>query len=226
MNESADTTRLHQQVWNFIPWVINGRASAAEQAAVDAHLGNCIDCREEYEFQRRLHEATRWDDGEERNPQPALRQLWARIEREVPAPVATNGRMKPNWLLRALAAAVIVEAVGLYALGGLLWLHHEPQASPAAQYRTLSSAPASAGRAMVRVVLTPGMTLAEFQKLLEQSQLQVVGGPTDAGVYSLAPTAYPPEASKSATSRLLAQLRAHPAVRFAEAVSVDAGSPP
>jgi hypothetical protein len=221
VNESADAA-LHRQVWNLIPWVINGRASTAEQARVGAHLESCVDCKEEYEFQRQLHEAMRRDVGEDRDPQHALRGLWARLDADGSAPDTRLGSRKSAWLVRSLAAMVVVEAIGLYALGGLLWWHNAPPAAPPAQYRTLSSPPPAAATATVRVVLAPATTLAEFQQLLEQSHLQVVSGPSEAGVYSLAPMVSAKEAEhRDATARTLARLRAHPAVRFAEPVGAD-----
>jgi hypothetical protein len=221
MNEPADTT-LHREVWNLIPWVVNGRASATDQARVSAHLESCVDCKDEYEFQRQLREAMHRDAGEDRDPQHALRGLWARLDADGSAPAADHGSRRSTWLVRSLAAVVVVEAIGLYALGGLLWWRNAPPSAPPAQYRTLSSQPPSAAAATLRVVLAPAATLAEFQQLLEQSHLQIVGGPSEAGVYSLAPVAPAKEAmNKDATARTLAQLRAHPAVRFAEPVGAD-----
>jgi hypothetical protein len=224
VNEPADTA-LHREVWNLIPWVVNGRASAAEQCRVNAHLEHCVDCREEYEFQRQLREAMHLDVSEDRDPQHALPGLWARLDANGSTPAADRGSRKSTWLVRSLAAAVIVEAVGLYALGGLLWWHNVPPSSATAataQYRTLSSQPPSAATAALRVVLAPATTLAEFQQLLEQSHLQIVSGPSEAGVYSLAPVAPAKEAmNKDAMTHTLAQLRAHPAVRFAEPVGAD-----
>jgi hypothetical protein len=57
------------------------------------------------------------------------------------------------------------------------------------------------------------MTLSELQTLLSDAQLRIVAGPTEAGVYSLAPTA------TLATASSLEILRRHAGVRFAESSS-------
>jgi hypothetical protein len=66
-------------------------------------------------------------------------------------------------------------------------------------------------RASIRAVLAPTLTLGQVQTLLTQSQLQIVGGPSEAGVYSLAP-----RTAAADTGAALARLRADPGVRFAE----------
>ena len=63
---------------------------------------------------------------------------------------------------------------------------------------------------MVRAVFSPSITLVELQSILDEAQLKIVSGPTEAGVYSLASkSTLPPRSS-------LALLRRHPVVRFAE----------
>jgi hypothetical protein len=70
----------------------------------------------------------------------------------------------------------------------------------------------------VRAVFSPTITLVELQAILDEAQLRIVSGPTEAGVYSLAPTSQRP------TRAALALLRAHPNVRFAEGIQTDPGS--
>ena len=92
------------------------------------------------------------------------------------------------------------------------------------EYRTGAREPAeSAPRATIRAVLAPTLTLGELQALLGQAQLQIVAGPSDAGVYSLAPMS---AQAAAATQPALAQLRAHPGVRFAEPVDAAARAAP
>jgi hypothetical protein len=67
-------------------------------------------------------------------------------------------------------------------------------------------------------VFVPTITLVELQSILDDSQLRIVAGPTEAGVYSLALTAARP------VNESLASLRQHSTVRFAESTRPD--SPP
>ena len=63
---------------------------------------------------------------------------------------------------------------------------------------------------MIRAVFSPTITLVELQTILDEAQLRIVSGPTEAGVYSLASNSTCP------VRESLALLRRHSAVRFAE----------
>jgi len=195
MNQSDDAFSIHRRAWELIPWVVNGRASGEERRTVEQHLTECGDCREEFDFQMRLHGAMN------RPPQPeagadaaaaaSLQRLWQRIDGEEALPVVR--RRASGSFARGLLAAVLIEAVGI------------------------------AAHATIRAVLAPTLTLGELQSLLAQSHLQIVAGPSDAGVYSLAPLSV---RVAVATQPALAQLRANPGVRFAEPVDAAARPSP
>jgi hypothetical protein len=68
------------------------------------------------------------------------------------------------------------------------------------------------------------MSLGELEALLGRTHLQIVGGPGDGGVYSLAPLSA--RAGSGVQGEALAQLRAHPGVRFAEPVNTAAQAAP
>ncbi|MDB5973049.1 MAG: hypothetical protein JWQ90_5499 [Hydrocarboniphaga sp.] len=216
MKSTDESASLHPKIWELIPWVVNGRATQAQRLSVETHLKDCADCRLELESQRRLQAALRHDPAPaqaDTDPLPSLERLWRRIDAELAedeAPPRKKARRSPRvWLLPALAAALIVETVGIAALAGAIWQRSAPV------YRTLSAAPTMPATATIRVVLAPSLSLGEFQALLSQSQLQIVGGPGEAGVYSLAPLV----ARDAAAGQLaLQQLRADPRVRFAEPV--------
>ena len=222
MNQSDDAFSVHRRVWELIPWVVNGRASGEERRLVEEHLAACGDCREEHEFQARLRTAM---SGEPRSEGQAdagaaaasLQRLWQRIDgEEEPAPVVR--RRAGGSFARGLLLAVLIEAIGIVALSAALWTRDSPQGG-APLYRTLSAPAEGAGRATIRAVLQPTLTLGELQALLERAQLQIVAGPSAAGVYSLAPLPVHTATAQPA----LEQLRAHPGVRFAE--PVDAARP-
>jgi hypothetical protein len=214
----------HRRAWELIPWIVNGRASAPERQLVDEHVRACGDCREELELQRRLRAAMAQEHAVEHDPRPALDRLWARIDadddaaqEQLPRPAVAQ-RMLSATFVRWLAAAVVVEAVGLTALGANVWM----RAGPAAlnqTFHTLSAPQAASPGATIRAVFAPQLAAGELQGLLDAEQLQIVAGPTEAGVYSLAPRATPDQA---ATQVVLEHLRAHPGVRFAESIAIAA----
>jgi hypothetical protein len=80
----------------------------------------------------------------------------------------------------------------------------------AADYHTVTiSAPRPPGE-VIRAVFSPTITLVELQAILDEAQMRIVSGPTEAGVYSLAAT------SRRPVNSSLALLRRHSSVRFAE----------
>ncbi len=82
-----------------------------------------------------------------------------------------------------------------------------------ADYRTLSTpeSPLSAGQ--IRAVFSPDLKLRELQSLLATSKLSVVGGPTEAGVYTLSL-----DDTSASVDSALAGLRGNASVRFAEPI--------
>jgi hypothetical protein len=75
---------------------------------------------------------------------------------------------------------------------------------------------------VIRAVFSPTITLVQLQSLLDEAQLKIVSGPTEAGVYSLASN------STLTVRSSLALLRQHATVRFAEATAPepDSGNAP
>jgi hypothetical protein len=115
---------------------------------------------------------------------------------------------------------MVVQAIGLGALGTVLWSRPNASAtSAAAVYRTLSASEPTSNSATIRAVFAADMTVAKMQSLLGAAGLQVQSGPGSAGVWSLEPVR---DADRSATQFALRQLRDNPEVTFAEAI----GGPP
>jgi hypothetical protein len=115
---------------------------------------------------------------------------------------------------------MIIEAVGLGALGTALWWRPASRAAAMAApavYRTLAAPEAAPQSPTIRVVFSSTMTLAQLQALLSAARLQVIAGPgAGADVWSVGPT---PDSNRAATLAALSRLRASPDVRLAEPVS-------
>jgi len=213
MTNRPETGAEHRRAWDAIPWIVNGRASAAERCAVEAHLRACDDCREELERQRRLQAALAGTPGPAPDVQAGLARLWTRLDdagREsawaaTAAAPALRRRAGAGALVWALVGAVTLEAVGIAILAA--------DRHGDAPFRTLTQPAAIAPRATLRLVPAPSMTMAELQQVLAQQRLQIVAGPNEAGAYALAPLAQPPS-----TESQLSRLRALPGVRFVEAI--------
>ncbi|HEX4376662.1 MAG TPA: hypothetical protein VHZ99_05890 [Steroidobacteraceae bacterium] len=231
---TTDTASIHRRTWDQIPWIVNGTLPESDLPSASQHLQECSDCREELAFQQHIAQSLVGRQPAHVDPQRSWQQLRSRIEasdgtdrQDSTVDVAGTVRASVGGAAAAaahshwtgwLVAAVVVQAVGLGVLGSNLWSHQiaSPASSSGAVYQTLSAAePAVLPAATIRVVFAGDMQVGRMQALLDQAGLQVVSGPSSAGVWSLGPTG---DSSRMATQSALVQLRANGDVHFAEAV--------
>src|ERR1700681_4920088 len=124
MNTPNPSTAEHREIWELLPWLVNGRLSESDCRRAEAHLRLCSACRDEHAAQRQICQVIASDTAVEQMPMAGLNKLRQRIEktksagspsdRAAPAP---PGRAKPatGWQLRsgAVAASVLAIAVAL-----------------------------------------------------------------------------------------------------------------
>jgi anti-sigma factor RsiW len=220
MSPSARETTEHRDSWDLLPWLVNGRLSDTERGRVEAHLRGCETCRTEAAVQRQLCEAMAADTGVEKLPTPGLLRLRGRMDAsEACGPLAESAkhavpRALQPWRRPRVRAAAAAAAVAALAIGATLLWEGSARQADRGDYYTVTSAGPQLPEVVIRAVFAPQITLSELQAFLDDAHLKIVAGPTEAGVYSLAMTSsHPVEWS-------LARLRAHEAVRFAEAVGV------
>jgi hypothetical protein len=196
------------RAWEMMPWVLQDSATQQQSEWLTHHLAHCEACRAEFEQQKRLQHALSLPSNVEVDMEAGLQRLLGRLD--APAVEEPQRARRGGWLTRALVAAVLIQAIGIGALGLKTW-----STGSGASYRTLSQEPATPVTAgAIRVVPDASMTLSDWNALLHSLQLQVVGGPNDVGAYTVAPMAA--TASQQAT---LQQLRAAHGVRLAEPVT-------
>jgi hypothetical protein len=223
-----DTSSAHRQAWDLIPWIVNGSAPESERLVVQAHLDACADCRQELEFQRQLQAAMAVPSTLEIDVRDSWQRLRSRLEAAARPEAATRSAHRrahagaKAWM-PWLVAAMVVQAIGLGALGAAWWSRPTaPVSIPAGAanaYRTLSAPEASLQPATIRVVFAPDVTIAQMQVMLAAARLQVRAGPSEVGAWTLGPAG---DSGQAATEAVLRELRAQSEVRFAEAV---AGAP-
>jgi hypothetical protein len=223
----SNRSQSHHQAWESIPWVVNGSASEAQTRATREHLRGCADCREALAFEQRLRDALTSQQPEVGDAARGWQSLNARLDdspagsRQVYRPTPERAWAATSIPIRWLAAAVIVEALALGAIVTSSWISRTGQEEPVGAYRTLSQIALPRAAPTIRVVLSPSMTLEQLRVLLNSAQLQVVAGPGESGVWSLAPADY---AAVIATEAALRELRGSPQVRFAEPIATGAGA--
>jgi hypothetical protein len=221
----------HDDVWHALPFFVNGTLRADTRADIDAHLATCAECRSEVAMQSRVCDAIAREDVRQETAQSSFDQLWERIADHdtasqgavgavagtgtalVAAPAAATARRAPvGGMLKGLVAAVIVEGVGLLTLGAMTW-NGNASLSVDADYRTLSTPAAALSGGRIRAVFAPDLALGNLQTLLSTSRLSIVGGPTEAGVYTLTL-----DDANGNVDAALAGLRRSASVRFAEPI--------
>jgi hypothetical protein len=210
----SDNTSNHRRAWDAIPWVVNGSASHADRLTVESHVQECGECREELAFQHRVRAAVALGAPHEVDAERSWERFRVRLEAEAsesnpPArALGFSAGPRARWL-----AVAAVTAIGVFAA---LRLSRAPEIlqPTAAAYHTLSAPEGAAPGATIRAVFAPTASVQQLQLLLSGTGLAVVAGPSEAGVWALAPIS----ASGRDTEGALRRLRANPAVRFAEPV--------
>jgi Putative zinc-finger len=231
--KSAIESLEHQEISALIPWYVNASIGDSHRQRVEAHLRCCTECRCELQMQRRVYEVMAVDTGVEYIPTASLKRLQSRLDaldssatnvqsptESQPAIDATMdlGPYTPTRARPArrsipwtglMAASLVVTAVAAGVLAASLWTRSQVRVQPA-NYYTVTNPVQRAPSEVIRAVFAPTTTVAELQSVLDESQMRIIAGPTEAGVYSLAAS------SDRAVSSSLEILRRHSSVRFAE----------
>jgi len=204
----------HQEVCALIPWYVNSRLSDHERLKVDAHIVDCAACRADIAMELRIFDGIKSAPTIEYMPAASLKRLQARLDglqsRPAAAKAAPVARVRGPWSKRGLmAASIAVMAITISLVLADRWVQFRAQQA-APNYRTVTHSPPRAPDEVIRAVFSPATTLVEMQAILEEADLRIISGPTEAGVYSLAAKSGRPVGAS------LALLRGHSAVRFAE----------
>lgn len=222
----------HHQIWELLPWVINGTATPGQRQLVDAHLPHCSDCRDELALQRLVHDGMN-REAASGNPQAALQRLLQRID--VPANpggfdhyggVDDEGSFAPSvplprrrlWPV-GIAALLLLQSAAITLMAYEL---HQRSDSPAAAvnaYQTLSRADATSPMATIRFVPAPELSVEELQKLLDDAGLRIVDSRSGSAIYGLAPISRDVETYPDLSAAAIAQLRGKPGVLLVEPIA-------
>ena len=224
-NSRIENSAEHHEVSALLPWYVNETLQERDRRRVDAHVVVCAGCRADLAAQLRICEAIAAQPAIDYMPVASLKRLMARLDVQAesagtPPPPQEQATNRPAWR-GWMAASIAAVAVAVALLVGNHWAQLVARLNQP-NYRTVtSSAPRPQGE-VIRAVFSPTITLVELQTLLDEAQLRIISGPTEAGVYSLA-------SNSTLTVRAsLALLRQHSTVRFAERTSPEpeAGASP
>ncbi len=217
--------RVHQRVWELLPWYVNGSLAERERERVEAHLAACLRCQDEERVCQSMAGVVAAAGEVAPAPHPVqLQRMLARVEESEREERESAGRWRLLAPLRGLVQAtprplrgalVAQAAVILLLIGFLAWSVQRPGTAPNLQpvYRTLSNPDAApVPTVRLRVMFSPRATEKEIRELLHGIHGEITAGPSPSGAY----TVEVPAASDPA-GVVLARLRSEPqVVLFAE----------
>ncbi len=220
MSRIPDT---HSEAWAMLPWLANGRIAPEEREWVEAHLAGCAECRAELAAQRTVADEmvrTTQVAPALNDEQKAFNKLWARIEVSeslADSTAVAGGPAAPaprsSRTVRWLAAAVIVQAIGLGMLGlSALRGGAGPEYVNVSKPLNPLEAPA------VRLVFEPESSMETINTLLAHQGLQLVEGPGLQGNFT-AILSKDAVASGASAESVAAVMKKDPNVSFAEPVA-------
>jgi anti-sigma factor RsiW len=195
----------HDEAEELLPWYVTGRLDAADRERVEKHLTDCARCQAELRAERRLAD-------EYRAYSPQVEASWLslreRIEPAIPAqpPAAANSNWWHSLSRPAMGGLIAAQLAVVVATAGIVSYFDQPDGA----YRALGSAPVAASANAV-VIFQPTTREDQLRRLLNASDAELVGGPTEADAYVL----HVPAETRTAT---LARLRARPEVVMAEPI--------
>jgi anti-sigma factor RsiW len=203
----------HEEVFELLPWYLNGTLAETERQKVDKHVSVCAACRDHLAREREIYRSISAESSLGYIP-ASFSRLQARLDARQSASQQEIPRRRGAMPWPRLAAASIaILALGLLSLVSAdRWV--QMRALPS-EYRTVTTSTPRAPDEVIRAVFSPGVTLVELQAILDEAQLRIISGPTEAGVYSLAATSSRP------VTVSLSLLRRHGSVRFAESTRVE-----
>jgi putative zinc finger protein len=224
------TSLPHRQLWDLIPWVVNGTAAPGEREAVERHLAECADCRDEHAFQCLLHAGMRQASTvPDSRPQAALERLLTKLDAESVALPEVTGlaqvtrRHRARRSRQVLTAVLVAQTLALSLMGAVLLARAWSPMAPT--FHTLTRAPATPERATIRLVPSPALRMGELHALLADAGVVIVQSNRDGSILGLAPATladHPDEHAQQTAA--IARLRADPRVLLAEPVAEAASN--
>jgi len=215
----------HAEAWALLPWLANGRIASEDREWVEAHAQGCAECRAELAAQRLVAAQVLRDDAESPQPtasdeQRSFNKLWARIEAAESASTPATGTLgvpvsvprRSSHTVRWLAAAVVVQAIGLGVLGMALRNSGDDHFKTVAEVGPRLDAPA------VRIVFAPQASISTVNTLLTHQGLTLVGGPGISGNYTAELSADAVASGASAES-VASVISKDPNVSFAQPIA-------
>ena len=239
MNErDSELAVVHMAVLESLPYFVQGRLAWVEQKAVERHLAFCSVCRDklaDLEWKQRscdLEPPQRIDEssgapccpmqikiGDLVGDAPSAASLFGEKDlgagdvRQSPdqAPECPNGRI-PSRSLRVLA--VLLSASLIAGASRIDWREVRSAVHRAFGWPGMTG---RQGEGELRVVFAPSTRIDQIERLARELEAEIVHGSTESRAFTLRLDGA--NATEGAVARIIARLRAEPAVLFAAPAS-------
>jgi hypothetical protein len=196
----------HKVVDALLPWFVNGTLNPVEHDLVRGHLEECVECREQVQWLRDLHEAC--IAGSKR---PGSSQAFEQLRRGLESRALPRRPTRPG-RIRSAAPWVLAAAMTLVAVGGIWRIASDDPLV----YRTLGAAQSARGGGGDIVVLFDAAAReADVRRILRAAEARIVDGPTATNGYVL-------DIADGQQQKALVTLRSERAVLLAEPLSIGA----
>lgn len=173
----SDPPEGHEEIWELIPWYVNGSMPADQSAMVEAHTKTCMICASELAHQREMAQEV----GKTELYDVPMARSWEKLRAEAMADIAARtptAEPRSKWLglargqLAALFGAAAIACVALV----LVLQTGMPNSD---DFVTLTSAPEAEGQ-IIKFQAT-GTPAADDLAALG---VLAITGPSEAGVYT------------------------------------------
>ena len=190
MHEDRKTD--HDEVWDMLPWYAAGTLPPEEARRVADHVESCAICAEELVQERRMSEAIAGLDAVDEIEARGWAEMRARLEQPARHRAAWTWPSL-DWLREALTmpqfAGAAVAACLLIIGGAFFFGDRAAVPGDPTFFDTMSPDPAPTGQAIIRIKVAEDVAEAALRALLAEHDLRITDGPSQTGVYTLAPSA-------------------------------------
>ncbi|QPH54077.1 hypothetical protein [Pontivivens ytuae] len=169
----------HDALWELIPWYVNGSLPPEEMEAVEERLATSEEFAAEVAVQRRLAEKMATVDPFEAPSSQSWEKLRAQIEADNKA--RTPQKDAGGWL-RGFRGGLLPAGLAVAAFLALIILVAPVEDG----FRTLTSGGAEAETA-IRFQPVAGLDADRLAQILASYGLELIAGPSEAGVYTAVP---------------------------------------
>ncbi len=178
-NSSSDDN--HDDLWELIPWYVNGTLSSEQHDAVKKRMVNNHDFALEVARQQQLAKHVKISDPFEAPVSRSWEMLRAQIEAEKPrSKPAFNlwgwlGKFKTGFIIGGASAVACLLAIAVFL-----------PTAPNNTFQTLTSTDINA-QATIKFQIAPNVDAEALPTILSRYGLEIQSGPSDTGVYTTKP---------------------------------------